>query len=245
MLTGPLKLMVGSSIRSSPVEHYFPGIKTLEMKTIGAVVLVAALGLGIGGAVEPFSLSSGGARGKETIKVRPRMTHEQLSKLQRPRDPSIKERKVRLADIEQPRTDKLNPEVSSQLEKRRESLVARSTIVSSSSSWTILPRGSVLLTPPRFKARVDSDRRGKLVSWRDFYAKNTSWIRLLPVTLDQATGRVPLTEDYLSSLKRTGLLVVAVCEGGPISIRLPEKGKELPELARPVKAADWKTPARR
>ena len=237
--------MVESSTRSRPLERQPSRSKMCEMKTKGTFVLLAALGLTVAGAVEPVRLSDEAVRGEERVKVRPRMTHEQLSKLQRPRDPGLKIRKVRLADIEQPRTKEVNLEVSSQLEKRRESLVARSTIVSSSSSWTILPRGSVLLTPSRFKSRVDSERRGKLVSWRDFYARNASWIRLLPVTLDQATGRVPLTEEYLSSLKRIGLLVVAVCEGGPISVRLPEKGKEFPKLAQPVKAADWKAPARR
>jgi hypothetical protein len=215
------------------------------MKITRAVVLLAAVGFSAVSAVEPVHSSGGTLRAEEGVKVRPRMTHEQLAKLQRPRDPNLKERKVRLADIEQPRTKEANPEVSSQLAKRRESLVARSTVVSSASSWTILPRGSVLLTPSRFKARIDGERRGRLVSWQDFYAKNTSWIRLLPVTLDQATGRFPLTEDYLSSLKRTGLLVVAVCEGGPISVRFPEKGKEAPQLAQPVKAANWKAPSRR
>ncbi len=216
-----------------------------DMKTIRTVVLLVAVGLSTVGAVEPVRSSARTARAEESVEVRPRMTHEQLAKLQRPRDPNLKERKVRLADIEHPRTKEVNQEVSSKLAKRRESLVARSTVVSGASNWTILPRGAVLLTPSRFKSRIDSERRGKLVSWQDFYAKNRSWIRLLPVTLDQATGRSPLTEDYLSSLKRTGLLVVAVCEGGPISVRLPEKGKEAPQLSRSVKAADWKAPSRR
>ena len=215
------------------------------MKTIRTVVLLAAMGLGAVGAVEPVRSTAEIVRAEEGVKIRPRMTHEQLAKLQRPRDPNLKERKVRLADIAQPRTKEVNPEVSSTLAKRRESLVARSTVISGASNWTILPRGAVLLTPSRFKARIDSERKGKLVSWQDFYAKNRSWIRLLPITLDQATGRSPLTEDYLSSLKRTGLLVVAVCEGGPISVRLPEKGKEAPQLSRPVKASEWKAPSRR
>ena len=215
------------------------------MKTAGIALLFIALGLSTLGAVEAVRLSGGAAKAEEHVKVRPRMTHEQITRLQSPRDPNLKQRKVRLADIEQPRTGKVDSEVSSQLAKRRESLVARSTVVSGASCWTILPRGSVLLTPSRFKRRVNNERRGKLVTCTDFYAKNASWIRLLPVTLDPATGRSPLTDEYLSSLKRTGLLVVAVCEGGPISVRFPEKGQESLSLARPVKAAEWKAPSRR
>ena len=71
-----------------------------EMKTIGTLFLLVGLGLGVVGAVEPVRLSDGAVRGEERVKVRPRMTHEQLSKLQRPRDPGLKVRKVRLADIE-------------------------------------------------------------------------------------------------------------------------------------------------
>ncbi|MEC9054718.1 MAG: hypothetical protein VX633_05400, partial [Verrucomicrobiota bacterium] len=136
-------------------------------------------------------------------------------------------------------------EGSAKLAKARESLVARSTIVSGASNWTIVPRGAVLVTPSRFKGRVDGQRAGKLVTWRDFYAKNGSWIRLLPVTLAQATGQDPLKEEYLDALKRSGLLVVAVCQGGPISVNLPVEGKEPPRLAKPVKAAEWKSASRR
>ena len=40
-----------------------------EMKTIGAVVLLAALGLGVVGAVEPVRLSDGAVRGEERVKA--------------------------------------------------------------------------------------------------------------------------------------------------------------------------------
>ena len=215
------------------------------MKKLGITIFLVLVGLSSLGAVEPLRPSVGSVEADEGLEVRPRITHEELSKLQRPRDPNLKDRSVRLFDIERPRSEKVNPEGGSQLARSRESLVSRSTVVSGSSSWTIVPRGAVLLTPARFRGRVDRERRGKLVTWQDFYAKNTSWIRLLPVTLDQATGRVPLTGDYLASLERTGLLVVAVCDGGPISVRFPEEGKELAPLSRPVKAAEWKDPSRR
>ena len=211
------------------------------------VLFVCIIGIGMSslGAVEPV-VPGGGikqAKGKE-LKVRPRMTHEQLARLQRPRDPKLSGQTVKLSDLQQ-RNLRKDSEASARAAKRRESLVARSTIVSGASSWTIVPRGAVLSIPSRFQRLVNGQRQGKLVTWHDFHAKNSSWIRLLPVTLEQATGQDPLSEEYIASLKRTGLLVVATCQGGPISVHLPVEGKAPPKVSKPIRAADWKSPSRR
>jgi len=215
------------------------------MNRIGLFIWITAIGVSSPGAVELIAPGGEPGKGKgKVLNVRPRMTHEQLASLQRPRDPKLKGKTVRLSDLQQ-RNLREDSEASTKAAKSRESLVKRSTIVSGASSWTIVPRGSVLNTPSRFKTRVNGQRKGKLVSWRDFYAKNASWIRLLPVTLEQATGQNPLSEEYLESLKRAGLLVVAICQGGPISVRLPVEGEKPPKVFKPVKAADWKSPSRR
>jgi len=215
------------------------------MNRIGLFIWITAIGVSSPGAVELIAPGGEPGKGKgKVLNVRPRMTHEQLASLQRPRDPKLKGQTVRLSDLQQ-RNLREDSEASTKAAKSRESLVKRSTIVSGASSWTIVPRGSVLNTPSRFKTRVNGQRKGKLVSWRDFYAKNASWIRLLPVTLEQATGQNPLSEEYLESLKRAGLLVVAICQGGPISVRLPVEGEKPPKVFKSVKAADWKSPSRR
>jgi hypothetical protein len=215
------------------------------MNRIGLFIWITAIGVSSPGAVELIAPGGEPGKGKgKVLNVRPRMTHEQLASLQRPRDPKLKGQTVRLSDLQQ-RNLREDSETSTKAAKSRESLVKRSTIVSGASSWTIVPRGSVLNTPSRFKTRVNGQRKGKLVSWRDFYAKNASWIRLLPVTLEQATGQNPLSEEYLESLKRAGLLVVAICQGGPISVRLPVEGEKPPKVFKSVKAADWKSPSRR
>ncbi|MBJ07149.1 MAG: hypothetical protein CMO40_08570 [Verrucomicrobiaceae bacterium] len=213
------------------------------MKVITRIGVLCGIGAGFVGAVEPGRPAGGNATSKH-IEVRSLPTHEQILELQRPRNPELRDKTVRLADLQRPQLKK-SAEQSAEAAKRRESLVKRSTIVSGVAGWTIVPRGSVLSTPTRFTKRINGTRNGKLVSWRDFYAKNSSWIRLLPVTIEQATGQNPLTEQYMDSLKNTGLLVVAVCEGGPISVRLPVDGEEAPRLSKPVKAAEWKSPSRR
>lgn len=184
-------------------------------------------------------------RGKvATQKARPRISHDDIAKRQRPKDPDVEKRTINLDDLKRLNLKK-NPEQEAKAKKRRESLVNRSTIVSGAASWTILPKGAVLSTPDRFKTRLNGKRSGKLVTWREFYAANSSWIRLLPVKIEQATGEKPFTEEYLESLSRTGLLVVAICQGGPISVLQPKEGEEPPKVSTPVKAADWKAPSRR
>ena len=237
--------MVGLSTRSNEPLNWIH-FTILKMNRNILFCVFAAIGVSSLAAVEPITPAAVAGNSKEQqLKVRPRMTHEQLARLQRPRDPKLSRQRVRLSDVEQQRARQADSEGSAKLAKARESLVARSTIVSGASNWTIVPRGAVLVTPSRFKGRVDGQRAGKLVTWRDFYAKNGSWIRLLPVTLAQATGQDPLKEEYLDALKRSGLLVVAVCQGGPISVNLPVEGKEPPRVAKPVKAAEWNPASRR
>ena len=202
------------------------------------VLVLSLLVVGFG-TLEAQLVPAGGEK-----KIRPRMTHEELSKLQRPKNPELEGRTVKLADLKRNNVIE-DPEKAAEAAKRRESLVKRSTIVSGGASWTLVPRGAVLSIPDRFSDRVNGERNGKLVSWRDFYAKNNRWIRLLPVTIEQATGENPFTPEYLESLQKTGLLVVAVCKGGPISVHLPKEGDEPPKVSKPVKAAEWKSPARR
>lgn len=215
------------------------------MNRIVLLACITGAGMSSLGAVEPVAPGRGtkSTTGEE-LNVRPRMTHEQLAKLQRPRDPKFRGQTAKLSDL-QKRSLRKDSEESAKAATRRESLVARSTIVSGSSSWTIVPRGAVLSTPARFKGLVNGQRKGRLVTWYDFHAQNSSWIRLLPVTLEQATGQDPLSKDYIESLKRTGLLVVATCQGGPISVHLPVEGKAPPKVSKPIRAADWKTPSRR
>lgn len=169
---------------------------------VAGIALVVAAERGLGPNPEPV------------IKSRP--THEQLAKRQRP--PSAESGK------EVSRDDVLK--LPHRVERQGEGLVSRSSIISSASNWTLLPKRAILHVPPLFEQRVNNARNGKLTTWQDFYGKNRGWIRELPVTIAQAKGEDPLSKEYLESVKAAGQVVVAVCRGGPISVRWPEEPNE-------------------
>jgi len=171
--------------------------------------------------------------------IKPRKTHEGIAKQQRPVIAPDKRKQVRREDVVEEKRRAIHRQ-----ERGAKGLIDRSLIVSSPYDWTLLPKKSVLNVPPLYKARVNGERHGKLIGWQDFYAKNRAWIRLLPVTIEQAQGEKPLTPEYIESLKKTGLLVVAVCKGGPISVKLPEEkageGVKVVENAPPGPGSELK-----
>jgi hypothetical protein len=59
---------------------------------------------------------------------------------------------------------------------------------------------------------------GKLLTWREFSARNRGWLHLQNVTLAHARGETPLAPEVFESHRTIGRVVVAVCEGGPISM---------------------------
>ena len=100
------------------------------MNRIGLFIWITAIGVSSPGAVELVAPGGEPGKGKgKALNVRPRMTHEQLARLQRPRDPKLKGQTVRLSDLQQ-RNLREDSEASTKAAKRRESLVKRSTIVS-------------------------------------------------------------------------------------------------------------------
>ena len=156
--------------------------------------------------------------------IKPRPTHETMARKQRPvRHETARE--VKLSDVQEGKgaVDRNNVHRKS---RQKEGLIGRSAILTSAYNWTLVPKGAVLLVPPLYGKRVNQGRKGKLIGWQDFYGKNRAWIKVVPVTLEQATGESPLSEEFLASLRTSGQVVVAACQGGPISIVQPEEAPE-------------------
>ena len=150
---------------------------------------------------------------KEVV-IKPRVTHAALQKRQKP--------KRDFGEREAVPRERVSRTTKSAKESRNGGLVGRSAILSSTKNWSLVPKGAVLHVPKLYEERVNNTRAGTLIGWQDFYRANRSWIRTIPVTIDQASGKTPLTEEYLAGLRKGGQVLIAVCRGGPISVKLPE-----------------------
>ena len=105
--------------------------------------------------------------------------------------------------------------------KQREatSLIDRSTILSFGGFWTIVPKDAVIHSPSNYRARLVTKPTGRLLPWQEFHARNRGWIHTQNVSLSEARGETPLTQETIDTYRRTGRLVVAVCHQGPISMK--------------------------
>ncbi|NNC89765.1 MAG: hypothetical protein HKN82_15015 [Akkermansiaceae bacterium] len=156
-----------------------------------------------------LSVAIGGEAGaEEEVRVPPTNRDLQFSKLT--------EKK---AQKHRPAVTQLDPGKIRSLERDRRGLVERSTILSAGGLWTIVPKGAVIHTPNRLSSRVDTEPKGRLVSWHSFYARNYGWIRTHEVSMEQACGKEELPGKLADALRTGGKVVVAVRHKGPISMK--------------------------
>jgi hypothetical protein len=101
-----------------------------------------------------------------------------------------------------------------------QSIVKQSTILNDGKNWTIIPRGAVICLPAAAKSRVDGKLTGTLLPWTDFLARNYSWITTNEVSFDQAAGAQPLPPERVAFWAKQDKIVIAVHQGGPISVRV-------------------------
>lgn len=101
-------------------------------------------------------------------------------------------------------------------------LLSRSDMLSFNGMATLVPKGSILVTPPLLSDRVGMKSGLKIVTWLEFYSVNRGWIATQEITLPQAEGKTPLDEKVTENLRRSSNLVVATLQGGPISKLAPQ-----------------------
>lgn len=112
---------------------------------------------------------------------------------------------------------------------RPKDLLSSSDIICFRGVATLVPKRAILQTPESCKSRMKLEPGSKIVSWADFYAANRGWITTIEVSRVQAEGNKPMAEESLKVMSKSLNLVVAVYQGGPISV-LPLK-EPAPETA--------------
>lgn len=99
-----------------------------------------------------------------------------------------------------------------------QSIIAQSEILHDGEHWTLVPKGAVLFVPQKKALYVGARPVGTLLQWRDFLAKNPAWISTHETSYAQASGDSPLPEETVEYWAKQDRVVVAVHQGGPISV---------------------------
>ncbi len=102
------------------------------------------------------------------------------------------------------------------------SLLAQSDIICYNGAATLVPKRAIIQIPKNLTSRLTYEPGAKLMNWSDFYAMNRAWITMVEVSEDQAEGNSPLAEDTQKQIVKSGKLIIATYQGGPISV-LPLK----------------------
>ena len=98
------------------------------------------------------------------------------------------------------------------------SILSRSEILQANGMATLVPKRAILHVPETLRGALSRPEGAELLVWRDFYAANRSWIDTVEVNRAQAEGWKALPEEFVASLEDRSKVVVAVMQGGPISV---------------------------
>lgn len=108
-------------------------------------------------------------------------------------------------------------------------LLSRSDMLCFNGTATLVPKGSILVTPPLFSDRIGMRSGAKIVTWLEFLSLNRGWITTHEISLAQAEGKEPLSEAATEVLRKSTSVVVATLQGGPISKLAPQAPAATPE----------------
>jgi hypothetical protein len=111
------------------------------------------------------------------------------------------------------------PEDDAALSRTEEpDLIAQSTLLRFGEYWTLVPKGAVIHLPALLKDRVIEQPEGQYLPWLDFLGANRGWLSTAEVTLEQASGELPIDPAKIAFWTRQDKVMVAVYQRGPISI---------------------------
>ena len=102
-------------------------------------------------------------------------------------------------------------------------LLENSDLITYNGLTTLVPKNAIVMIPEKYAAMINKPEPGtQVVSWLDFFSTNRSWISTVEVTFAQAKGDVPVSPEILEHLGKSGNMVVAVLQCGPISVMPPK-----------------------
>ena len=117
---------------------------------------------------------------------------------------------------------------------KERSLIANSTLLAHGRYWTLVPRGSVIHIPPRYRDKIVSKPTGELLEWHKFLRRNQGWLQTLPITMKQAQGKDMVGEKSTKAYQSIGKVIVGTCANGPIT--MAKKPAEPAKTAKPKTA---------
>jgi hypothetical protein len=112
------------------------------------------------------------------------------------------------------------------------SLLAESDVICFNGNVTLVPKRAILQIPKNLEDRFKYKPGAKLLSWAEFFALNRGWITTVEVSRPQAEGNVPIAEETRKTISKSGNLIVATYQAGPISV-LPPKAPVAPATPAP------------
>lgn len=101
-------------------------------------------------------------------------------------------------------------------------ILATSDIISFNGLATLVPKRAVMQMPAALSDRMKMSAGCKLVGWTEFFSANRGWITTIEVSRVQAQGNEDIAEETRTQMVKSGNLIVATYQGGPISV-LPLK----------------------
>lgn len=118
------------------------------------------------------------------------------------------------------------------------SLIGASDVICFNGIVTLVPKRAILQMPKNLADRLKYQLGSKVLSWADFYALNRGWITTIEVSRAQAEGNSPLPEETTRKIVKSGNLVVATYQAGPISVLPLKAAPAEPATGTPVKSVN-------
>lgn len=97
-------------------------------------------------------------------------------------------------------------------------LMENSEFIAFDGIYTLLPKGAILHVPEKLRQHVVEKPEGKLMLWSEFAGRYRGLVNHFNVTLEQAAGQAAVPQELFESARESGLIVVAMMNGNPVSV---------------------------